>query len=1056
MKKSVLLVVWLWCTCIGVHAQTAFTVTGKVTESETNEPLIGANILVKGTTIGTTTDVNGAYTLQVPDANATLVFSSIGYTLEEVPINGRSVIDMAMAPDIKALSEVVVVGYTTSRKQDLTGAVAVVELAPIQNATASSGNPMQALQGRVPGLYIEKTGTPSGDNSRILLRGVNTLGNTDPLYIIDGVPTKRSQVFQSLNPGTIQSIQALKDASSASIYGSRASNGVIIVTTNNGGNSDGKLKVQLNSSISTQSEKSQRFEMLNSVDRGRALWQASVNDRVDPASGYGEIYNFDWNNDFNNPVLNSVSVKPLVGGDPLTPAGNTDWQDEIYKTGYVTFNDVTVSGGTQNSSLLMNFGYLSNSGMLKFTNYRRYSGRINAYTGLFNNRLKLGVNTQLVSSKETLAATDLGGAPTPGLAITLAPTIPVYTTDGRYAGPLGSGYSDRNNPLHMQDINQWDNTRREFIFGNVYAEVEPVANLILRSSLGADIAGYTNKNIEQSYKEGFIARSLNSLTINTNKFVSLTWSNTARYNFNVGESRFNLLAGIEAIRDNLNDLTAYRENFAVQSEDFFVISAGSGNANSAGNATQSRLLSQFARIDYAFSDRYLAAVTLRRDGSSRFGEENRYGFFPAASVGWRIDKEAFMKSLTPVTNLKLRAGVGRIGNQDIGDVARFGLFEPRYGTRASQVPNGHNGFFDQYWNVGTAYDLGGINSGNLPSGFVSTQGANPALKWETTDEVNVGIDFGFFGESIVGSFDYFTRETRDILIKPPVASAVGEGQLKFVNGATKTNKGWEFSLAYYGKPKGDFTYSVSTNVFRFRDKITVLPEEVRSAFAGNAITTIIGHSQLDLFGYRTDGIFQSQAEVDAHATQVGAGPGRIRYVDLNNDGIINALDQEFYGTTLPAFNYGVRVDLGYKNFDFSLFGSGIAGRTGFDPYTFYNDFIRGRDNVGPGVFNAWTPQNPTSDVPALTLSDSNNETRPSDYFNVNTSYFKLRNMQLGYSLPTTAISKIGGMEKLRVYLMADNVFWVKSNSFKGPDPERIDVNTIPVPRVFTAGINVSF
>jgi TonB-linked SusC/RagA family outer membrane protein len=1056
MKKSVLFAVWLWCTCLGLHAQTALTVTGKVTESETKEPLVGANILVKGTNIGTTTDVNGSYTLQVPDASATLVFSSIGYTLEEVPVNGRTVIDIAMLPDIKALGEVVVVGYTTSRKQDLTGAVAVVELAPIQNATASSGNPMQALQGRVPGLYIEKTGTPSGDNSRILLRGVNTLGNTDPLYIIDGVPTKRSQVFQSLNPGTIQSIQALKDASSASIYGSRASNGVIIVTTNNGGNTDGKLKVQLNSSISTQSEKSQRFEMLNSVDRGRALWQASVNDRIDPASGYGEIYTFDWNNDFNNPVLNSVSVKPLVGGDPLTPAGNTDWQDEIYKTGYVTFNDVTVSGGTQNSSLLLNFGYLSNSGMLKFTNYRRYSGRINAYTGLFDNRLKLGVNTQLVSSKETLAATDLGGAPTPGLAITLAPTIPVYRTDGKYAGPLGSGYSDRNNPLHMQDINQWDNTRREFIFGNVYAEVEPIANLILRSSLGADIVGYTNKNIEQSYKEGFIARSLNSLTINTNKFVSLTWSNTARYNFNVGESRFNLLAGIEAIRDNLNDLTAYRENFAVQSEDFFVISAGSGNANSAGNATQSRLLSQFARIDYAFSDRYLAAVTLRRDGSSRFGEENRYGFFPAASVGWRLDKEAFMKSLTPVTNLKLRAGIGRIGNQDIGDVARFGLFEPRYGTRASQVPNGHNGFFDQYWNVGTAYDLGGINSGNLPSGFVSTQGANPALKWETTDEVNVGIDFGFFGESIVGSFDYFTRETRDILIKPPVASAVGEGQLKFVNGATKTNKGWEFSLAYYGKPKGDFTYSVSTNVFRFRDKITVLPEEVRSAFAGNAITTIIGHSQLDLFGYRTDGIFQSQAEVDAHATQVGAGPGRIRYVDLNNDGIINALDQEFYGTTLPAFNYGVRVDLGYKNFDFSMFGSGIAGRTGFDPYTFYNDFIRGRDNVGPGVFNAWTAQNPTSSVPALTLSDSNNETRPSDYFNVNTSYFKLRNMQLGYNLPSTAISKIGGMEKLRVYVMADNVFWVKSNSFKGPDPERTDVNTIPVPRVFTAGINVSF
>jgi hypothetical protein len=244
------------------------------------------------------------------------------------------------------------------------------------------------------------------------------------------------------------------------------------------------------------------------------------------------------------------------------------------------------------------------------------------------------------------------------------------------------------------------------------------------------------------------------------------------------------------------------------------------------------------------------------------------------------------------------------------------------------VPNGHQPFFDQFWNVGTAYDLNGVNSGTLPSGFVSIQGGNSALRWETTDELNLGLDFGFLEGSLTGSFDYFTRETRDILIRPPVASAVGEGQLRFVNGATKTNKGWELSLAYVGKPKGGFTYSVSTNFFRFRDRITVLPEEVRSAFAGNAVTTIIGRSQLDLFGYRTDGLFQNQADVDAHATQVGAAPGRIRYRDLNNDGVINALDQEFYGTTLPSFNYGVRVDLGYRNFDLSFFGAGVAGRPG--------------------------------------------------------------------------------------------------------------------------------
>ncbi len=1055
MRKSLLRMVLLLCIPLGLPAQTPLTVTGKVTESEKNELLAGVNVVIKGTTTGTATDANGAYSLQVPDPNATLVFSFIGYNLREVPLGGRSVVDVALEADVKSLNEVVVVGYTTSRKEDLTGSVAVVDVEPIRSASVSSGNPMQALQGRVPGLYIEKTGTVSGDNSRILVRGVNTLGNTDPLYIIDGVPTKRTQVLQSLNPSVIQSIQVLKDASSASIYGARASNGVIIVTTSNGGSTDGKINLQFNASVSSQSEQSQRFRMLNARDRGRALWQASVNDRVDPASGYGEIYTFDWNRDFDNPVLNGVTVNPLVGGDPLTPAGDTDWQDEVYKTGYVTNNDLTLSGGTENSSLLINFGYLYNSGMLKFTNYRRISGRINANTRLFNDRFRLGVNTQMVSSRETLAATDLGGALTPGLAITLAPTIPVYRTDGAYAGPVGSGYSDRNNPLHMQDINQWDNTRRTFLFGNVFAEAEPIPNLTLRSSLGADIAGYHNRNIEQSYKEGFIARSLNSLTVSTNQFLSLTWSNTARYDFSLGQHRFNLLAGIEAIRDDLDELTAYREGFAVQTEDFFQLSSGSGNANSLGSSTGSRLLSQFARIDYAFSDRYLLALTLRRDGSSRFGAQNRYGFFPAASVGWRLDREAFMQNLKFISGLKVRAGVGRIGNQDIGDLARFGLFEPRYGTRASQVPNGHNPFFDQYWNVGTAYDLGGANSGTLPSGFVSTQGENAALKWETTDELNLGLDYSFLDGALSGSFDYFTRETRDILIKPPVASAVGEGQLKFVNGATKTNQGWELSLNYTGKPKGGLTYSVSTNFFRFRDKITVLPEEVRSAFAGNAVTTIIGQSQLDLFGYRTDGIFQNQAEVDAHATQVGAGPGRIRYRDLNNDGIINSLDQEFFGTTLPKFNYGVRVDLGYRNFDLSLFGAGVAGRTGFDPYTFYNNFIRGRDNVGPGVFDAWTPQNPGSEIPALSLSDNNGETRTSDYFNVNTSYFKLRNLQLGYNIPAAALGKIGGMQKLRLYLMADNLFWIKSKSFQGPDPERVDVNTVPVPRVFTFGVNLS-
>ena len=1027
-------------------------VTGSILDAKTNDPLPGASIVIPGTTTGTTTDTKGKFSISLPQSATSVAVSFIGYATQEVPVGNAGTITVLMVEGGQ-LSEVVVVGYTTSKKEDLTGAIAVVELAPVKNI--SSGNVMQALQGRVPGLYIEKTGSPNGSNSRILIRGANTLGNTDPLYIIDGVPTKRPEVLQNLPPSSIESVQVLKDASSASIYGSRASNGVIIVTTKNGSNGNGKLTVDFNSSVSAQSEKYSRFKMLNAVDRGKALWQASVNDGVNPEDGYGALYSFDWNKDFKNPVLNTVAVKPLVGGNANMPAGDTDWQSVMYKTGIVTNNELTISGGTKTSSLQVNIGHYKNDGMLRFTNYERVSGRINALTSAFDGRLKIGANMQFANSNETLAATDIGGAPTPGLAITLAPTIPVYAKDGTYGGAIGSGYSDRNNPLHMQDINQYDNANRVTLFGNIFVEIQPIKNLFLKSSLGVDNATYYAKNIEQAFDEGSFGRTSNSLTIDQNRYLSLTWSNTARYNLNIGQSRFNFLAGVEAIKTDVVYQNDRKEGFAVQTPDYFVLSAGTGNATISGSGTGNRLLSQFARIDYGFSDKYLVALTVRRDGSSRFGTANQYGIFPAASVGWRLDKEAFLSGSRTISNLKVRAGVGRVGNQEIGDLARFGLYDTRYGARQSQYPNGHQGFFDQFYNIGTAYDLNGANTGNLPSGFVSIQGANPNLKWETTDEVNLGVDFGFLSGTFQGSFDYFTRNTSDILITPPIASAVGEGQLKAVNGASKSNTGFEFSLGYYPKAIGDFTYNITTGVSRFRDKITVLPEEVRAAYAGNAVSTILGHSQFDIFGYRTAGLFQSKAEVDAAPKQVGAGPGRIRYVDTNGDGVINDDDRVFFGTTLPAFEYNLRLEGFYKGFDLSIFGSGISGRSGFDSYTFYNNFIRGRDNVGPGVFNAWTPTNTGSRIPTLSLSDVNGETRTSDYFFVSTSYFKLRNVQLGYTINSALIQKIK-LQRLRLYVMGENLFLIKSSSFQGPDPERVDVNAIPIPRTVTAGINVSF
>jgi TonB-dependent starch-binding outer membrane protein SusC len=1026
------------------HAQLK-QVSGTVTAKSTGKPLQGVNVQ-SGKTV-TSTDAVGAYTIQVKKGDK-IVFSFTGMKPFTLTIDDQADFAVTLEEDQQNLGEVVVVGYTTQRKKDLTGAVAVVDLTAVKNN--SSGNTMQALQGRVAGLYIEKDGSPNGTNSRILIRGANTLGNNDPLYIIDGIPTTRPEVFQNMDPTNIASVQVLKDASAESIYGARASNGVIIVTTKNGGNTDGRVQFQLNSSLSTQSEKSMRFKMLNAVDRGRALWQASVNDRQDPAAGYGEIYTFNWNNDFNNPVLNSVTVKPFVGGDQNTPAGNTDWQSVMYKTGIVTNTSLTASVGNKNSSLEINLGYLKNTGMLRFTGYNRLSGSINALTKSFNNKAQFGLNLRIANSNETLTARDIGGATTTFLAVTLAPTIPVYQKDGvTYAGELGAGYSDRNNPLHMQDLAKWNNANRLSTFGNIFVEIQPIKNLFLKSNIGADNATFLNKVIKPTFTEGALSRTTNSLSFDQNRYLSLTWSNTLRYNWNLNQhNNFKILVGTEYIKTDLDFNYNYKEGFAIQTEEYFTLNAGTGNSIVSGGSTGSRLFSQFGRIDYNHADKYLLAVTVRRDGSSRFGADNRYGIFPAVSLGWRIDKESFMEKFTFFSELKMRIGVGRVGNQEIGNLARFGLFDTRYGTTQNQLTPG---FWEQYMNIGTAYSLSGANTGTLPSGFVQTQAANSGLKWETTDEINAGIDFTVFHKRIYGSFDYFSRKTTGILITPPVASALGEGQSKAVNGAAKNNKGWELSIGYQGEKIGNLGYDVKLNFAHFRDKITELPENVRPAYAGNLVNTIIGHSQFDIFGYKTNGLFQSQAEVNAAPTQIGAGPGRIRYVDINNDRVINDLDRTWIGTTLPALEYGLRVDLTYKKFDLSLFGSGVAGRKGFDVYTLFNNLMKSRENVGPGVFDGWTATNTGTDVPALTLKDNNNEGRTSDYFIVNTSYFKMRNIQLGYTLSPKKI-----FSRVRIFAMAENLFMFKSKSYLSPDPERIDLDPVPIPKTFTAGFNVSF
>ena len=1046
MRKLLTLMPMLLLALI-VHAQQK-TVTGFVTSKISKEPLQGVTVQTKNKSA--LTDVNGKFTISAAEGE-TINFSFVGMNAQAVRVsNAAQNLAIIMEEGVNDLNQLVVTGYKSEKKVDLTGSVSVVNLAAIKNV--SSASPMLALQGQVPGLYIQTDGSPTGGNGgppTILIRGVNTLGNTNPLYIIDGVPTTRYEDFANLNVSAIASIQVLKDASAASIYGSRASNGVIIVTTKDGSDPSGKerVRVQFNTSLTSQSEKPWQENVLNSYDRGAALWRAAVNDKTDPNNLVNKIYTYDWNKDFANPVLNKVIIAPFVGGDPKEPVGNTNWQDALFKKALVTSNDLLISAGTAKSGMLIDLGYYNTNGLIVFTNYRRYNARINTHTTAFNDKLKFGENLQLSRSSQVNSTSDVGGAPTPGLALSLSPTIPLYKTDGSYGGPIGAGYTDRNNPVDMQYLNRFNTTNQLLVAGNIFAELEIIKHLSVRTSIGFGYSDALAKRAALIGNEGPV-RSFNSLSLQNSKEFTLTWTNTLNYNLSSGESRLNLLAGTEAVRNDFSTFGAATTNFALQDINYLQLGSGTGAQTNNGSATGYRLLSQFGKAFYGYADRYLASFTLRRDGSSRFGTNNPYGIFPAFTLGWRINNESFFKGVSNVSNLKLRAGIGTVGNQQIGNLSGFTLLQANYGTSSAAFP--------LWLNTGTAYDINGVNTGTLPSGFVQVQRGNANLKWESTTETNLGLDFGFMNEKLTGSFDYFSRNTSNILIQPPVAAALGEGQQQFLNGASKTNKGWEFILSYRHNTSAGLNYSITANASHWKDVITQLPANVRTAYAGDINHSIIGHTQFSIFGYETDGIYQTQAEVDKHATQPGAGIGRLRYVDLNGDGKIDANDQTWLGTTLPKVEFGLRLELNYKNFDFSIFGSGVAGKTSFDPNKFFNSFVNARSNFGPGTLQAWTPQNTGSKTPALTVLNANGEDKISNFYYVNSSYFKLRNLMVGYNLPKEIASKVK-MEGLRIYVSGQNLFAVKSKDYTSKDPERAATFDLwPVPTSLTVGLNVNF
>ncbi len=1012
------------------------TINGLVTFSEDGQPLIGVTVLDKGSKNGTITNVEGNYIIKNVNDNATLVFSMIGMKTIEVAIKNKTNINVVMGSDAKMLEQLIVTGYTSQKKADLTGAISVVNIGEMMKQ--GENNPIKALQGRIPGVNVSADGNPSG-SATVRIRGIGTINNNDPLYIIDGVPTKSG--MHEFNSADIESIQVLRDASAASIYGSRAGNGVIIITTKTG--KQGKTKVNFDSYV-TASRYGKVIDMLNTKQFGEAQWQAMINSGVSPNPnqiGYMYDYGYDTNG---NAVLNGMMVPKFIDardGTNTMLSSDTDWFSAITRPGLAQSYNLSVSNGTDKSNSYFSLGYYDNQGTIKESSFNRISARMNSSYKVLGDMITIGQNFTINHTAELQAP---GGVL--DLSILSLPIMPVKTVDGDW-GSATSGMRDRDNPARILDANKNNPYSYWRTFGNVYIDIQPIKRLHFKSSFGVDYANYYQRLLTNSFT-GRLGSDLTSSKIVQSQLMKWNWANTATYDFKLDNHQFNLLAGMEMNKQNDINFSTSRETYELEDPNYMWPSVGVGEMVATGNSTGSALISLFGKADYVYDDRYMASVTMRRDGSSRFGIENRYATFPAFSAGWRISQESFMaETQDVVSDLKLRAGWGQTGNQEIDN----------YANRTKIVAN-YIGEENAGINTGTAYDINGDNSGMLPSGYQLIQRANDAIKWETTTQTNIGVDFGLFNQSLYGSLEGYFKQTEDILVNPPYLGAIGEGGDHWVNGASMENKGVEFSLGYRGKTSFGLNYDLTGNISGYRNKITKLPESVVNHYGGNNTTdNILGRPINSYYGYVADGLFQSQEEVDVHASQTGKGIGRIRFKDLNDDNAIDEKDRTWLGTPHPDFEYGLNIVLDWKGFDLTAFFQGVVGNEVNNSVKRFTDFWAVDElgsNKGVRVLNAWSPTNTSSDIPALSFNDLNNEKRLSSYYIESGSYLKLRNLQIGYTLPSSVTRKIK-LDRARFYVSGQNLMTLSSSKFTGLDPENPNLG-YPISTTFTVGLNVGF
>ncbi len=1023
-----------------LFAQTSH-VTGKITD-EKSSPLIGATVRVAGTKIGVTTNADGNFAINATKGQS-LEITYLGKISQTVTVGDDAVINIVMKDDAASdLNEVVVTGYMTQKKADLTGAVAVITPKELSKGHGGT-NVMQSLQGVVPGLHITTDGNPAG-NVGIQVRGLTSINGANPLIVIDGVPSYTN--LRDINPDNIASMQVLKDAYSASIYGTQGGAGVILIQTKKG--QAGKAKISYHGSVGVANWNN-KPDMLNTQQYGQALWQAAVNGGQDPAA-VTQIYTYDWHTDNNGiPVLDKVTPRQYLNADSTMIAANTNWLNAISQNGIQHNHQLTVSGGNEKSTSFLSLNYMENEGTQLFTGFQRFTVRVNTEYKVIGDHFTIGENLEashLIDHNQNVTH----------LALIEPPIIPVHSTDGGWGGSaVALGMDDYWNPVRELTLNKDNGNKYNKIYGDIHANVYFLKNFVFRSQLGLIYTDGYHRNIQFTFQEaGGKFNPTSSVDQWYWRETQLDLTNTLNYKLNTGKHSLDVLAGMEANKFVSEYMDGNRQAIAFQNYDFGYLSNATGNMSVSGGGDKYNLLSYFGKFNYSYNSRYLLSASLRYDGSSKFGSNNRFALFPAFAVGWRLSQENFLAGSKVISDLKIRASWGKNGS-----LARINSLN-------SQT------FFASNYNY-TSYGISGNETGNLPSGFYRVQTGNPDLKWEATSQTNIGIDFGFLNQKISGSLDFYRKYTDGMLISPPYAGAIGEGGYQYINAANMTNKGVELVLSYRGNSGKDFSYQVNGNIAYNKNVVNDLPKSVTNTWGGSALKGdgIEGHPWGAVYGFITDGLFQNQDEVDNSAIQPGKGIGRIRYKDISGpdgkpDGVIDYdYDRTWIsnGNVTPKFEYGFSINLNYKNLDLSMFWQGVAGVQVYDQWKSYSDFwnvwIQNGFNHPTRVLDAWTLTNTKSTIPALSLNNVNDELRTSTYFVEPGQYLKLRNIQLGYSLPQSWVSKIS-MEKFYVYVMAQNLIMIKSSKYTGPDPENPEgesyANPYVIPRLFKFGVEVTF